>query len=246
MTKNTIRLFTILAFMAFVGFGCTKTVSEQTTTAVDTDAEQVVENTAEDTSMDKTNTNTTEPMQANAEDAEYDVIVDESTIVWTGYKIIPKGTHVGTINFDSGMVTVDESGMITSGTFVVDMDSIVNNDVESEDMNARLVTHLKSDDFFAVETYPTATLEITNIATLENREDGMTHQIAANLTMKGTTHNVTFPAKVTMQDGIINASATVTFDRTLWDIRFGSLKFGPDAIVEDMVTFEVSVVAELQ
>jgi polyisoprenoid-binding protein YceI len=49
--------------------------------------------------------------------------------------------------------------------------------------------HLRSDDFFAVETYPTITFESTAITAL----GGNDYQVAGNLTMRGVTKAITIP-----------------------------------------------------
>ena len=49
--------------------------------------------------------------------------------------------------------------------------------------------HLRSDDFFAVETYPTITFESTRITAV----GGDRYDVAGNLTMRGVTKAITIP-----------------------------------------------------
>ncbi|MGB0757772.1 MAG: YceI family protein [Patescibacteria group bacterium] len=241
---NTKLMFTVLLAVAFIGAGCTAAVQQNesdTNSAAETTQQQ--ESTEKQMVMESSNP---DALSANENDAQYQVNTEESSIQWTGYKIVPKSEHYGTINFESGELYVNEEGQVTEGRFVVDMSSIVNEDLENESMNERLVNHLKAEDFFDSAAHPTSELVFTNIAALEGREDGVTHQIAANLTIKGITHNITFPATISVENGVMSAQASVSFDRTRWDVQFGSLKFGPDAIVEDVITFDVALVASAQ
>ena len=82
-----------------------------------------------------------------------------SSLKWTGYHLAKSYEHFGNISIKSGSLELD-GDQITSGTIVVDMNSITNTDVEKEKDNAKLVNHLKSDDFFAVSDFPEAKLVI--------------------------------------------------------------------------------------
>ena len=238
------KLFGLLVAVALIGAGCTAAVQQS-----DTDPQSNTQPTEQQESVDvmmETKSSNPQALAANEGDTQYQVNVEESSIQWTGYKIIPKSEHYGTINFESGEVYLNADDEITEARFVVDMNSIINEDLENESMNERLVNHLYSEDFFNTAAYPTSELVFTNIVALEGREDGVTHHVAANLTIKGITHNISFPATITVENGVMSAQASVSFDRTLWDIQFGSLKFGPDAIVEDVITFDVALVASVQ
>ena len=74
---------------------------------------------------------------------KYKANVTESVIQWTGFK--PTGTHSGTIQIDSGNLTINKD-QIESGTFIIDMTSI-----KDDDGSERLEGHLKSADFFDAE-----------------------------------------------------------------------------------------------
>ena len=49
--------------------------------------------------------------------------------------------------------------VITGGTFIIDMTSIVCDDIETADANEGLVNHLKDPDFFDVENFKEAKLK---------------------------------------------------------------------------------------
>lgn len=144
----------------------------------------------------------------------------ESNIAWTASKVT--GQHSGVVGIKEGSITIDD-GALTAGSFVIDMTSITVTDMEGKG-KANLEGHLKSDDFFGVETYPTATLIITD-AKLKGNGD---YAIKANLTIKGITNPVEFTANVKPEGSHYKASATIKVDRSLYNVRYGSGKFFED------------------
>ncbi|WP_372775161.1 YceI family protein [Mangrovibacterium sp.] len=145
------------------------------------------------------------------------VDTSKSEITWLGKKV--GGEHNGTIQVKSGELTIDGNA-ITAGEFVVDMTSIKNLDLTDPEWNGKLVGHLKSDDFFGVETYPTAKLVITQKATFT----GGKATVTGNLSIKAATHPVTFEV---VKDGK-TYTADITVDRSKYDVRYGSKSFFDD------------------
>ena len=98
--------------------------------------------------------------------------------------------------------------------------------------------HLRGEDFFDVEQFPEMTFVSTSF-------DGGT--LTGDLTIKGITKPLTFPATVTVSNGQLTASGNMSVDRTKYDVRYGSKSFfndiGDKAISDEMV-FNVSVVAK--
>lgn len=135
-----------------------------------------------------------------------------SSVTWTGAKVT--GSHTGTIDIASGALSFD-NGRLSGGEFTIDMTSLTNTDL-GEKMQGRLVGHLMSDDFFGVETYPTAKLVITKVGP---GEGGLS--VTGDLTIKGKTAPITFTA--TVMDN--KATANISVDRTLYDVKYGSGKF---------------------
>jgi len=69
--------------------------------------------------------------------------------------------------------------------------------------------------------------------------------ITGNLTIKGITHAVTFPAKVEVKREIVNANGKVIIDRTLWDVHYRSGKFYDnlaDKAISDDIEFDMKIV----
>jgi polyisoprenoid-binding protein YceI len=79
---------------------------------------------------------------------------------------------------------------VVGGTFTIDMTSITNQDIEDETYKQKLLGHLKSDDFFSTDKHPRATLLITKLTPTGQN----TYQVKGNLTIKGITKTIEFPA----------------------------------------------------
>ncbi|SNC65402.1 Polyisoprenoid-binding protein YceI [Hymenobacter gelipurpurascens] len=183
------------------------------------------------------------PAAAVIANEPYKVQPQLSSLGWTGKKI--GGQHSGTISLKEGIVLVKGS-QIVGGTIVADMTSLKNTDLTDADYNAKLVGHLKSEDFFGVEKNPTATFVITSIKPLKGDAAGNNAIITGNLTIKGKTNPLSFPAKVGVKNGVAAASGTATIDRTKYGVTFGSTLFGTaaDKAVEDNFSLSFNVIAK--
>ena len=73
------------------------------------------------------------------------VDLDNTQISWVGRKVT--GEHFGTLKLSDGFVVIKDEKLI-DGTFIFDMSTIKNTDIETEKWNNKLVKHLKSEDFF--------------------------------------------------------------------------------------------------
>ncbi|AKD03523.1 YceI family protein [Pontibacter korlensis] len=173
-----------------------------------------------ETETAETTTVTSEATAATGEGEIYQVVQDQSTVGWHGTKVA--GEHKGNIDVQSGELTVN-GDQLTGGTIVIDMSTISNSDITAEEDNAKLVGHLKSEDFFGVEKYPTAKFEITSASPIANAAAGEpNYNVEGNLTIKETTEKVSFPATVNVENGTVTAKADVVVDRSKYDVRYGS------------------------
>ncbi|MDY6800937.1 MAG: YceI family protein [Bacteroidota bacterium] len=167
---------------------------------------------------------------------EISVNTDLSELKWTGKKVT--GEHWGYIQLKDASLSV-KNDKIQSGVFKIDMESMDNQDLENEKTNAQLIGHLKSDDFFSVDKYPVATLEIKESTPFKN---GFA-EIKADLTIKGITHPISFKA-----EQLVNGyKADITVDRTKYNVRYGSGKFFDnlgDNMIYDDFTLEVKIITE--
>lgn len=161
-------------------------------------------------------------------------------ITWTGKKI--GSEHTGVINLKEGIIHIDENA-ITGGEFIVDMTTIKNTDIKDEKMNGTLVGHLKSEDFFGVEKYPTSKLVLTGSSKFVNG----TANVKGLITIKESTHPVEFTVKEVSTGSAKTYMAVIKVDRSLFDVRYGSGKFFSDLgdkAISDEFTLEVTLVAK--
>ena len=164
----------------------------------------------------------TNPNQASTQQAQgiatadniYNIETAQSQITWTGREV-STSSHYGTLDFVSGNFEIS-NGAIVNGEFIVDMTSINNQDMQG-DSKARLEGHLKSDDFFSVESHPTAVLSINSSELIS---DGKWN-VSGDLSIKGFTHPVNFEMVSTAEGW----SANLVFDRSKYDVRFRSGSF---------------------
>lgn len=162
------------------------------------------------------------------------VDTQKSTINWFGKKI--GGQHEGSIKMLKGTLEL-KKGTIVSGQFVVDMNSINCTDIKDAGYNEKLVGHLKSDDFFGVEKFPTATLTITKATKFKNGKSTVTGTIS----IKGKTQPISF--ELNKKENTYTAN--VVIDRSKFDIRYGSTSFFDslgDKAIDDIFTLDVKFV----
>jgi polyisoprenoid-binding protein YceI len=168
-----------------------------------------------------------------------DYVVDKavSKVKWEAKKVT--GKHNGTISFANGSISANKS-KITGGNFVIDMKTIVVEDLTNESYNKKLIGHLSSDDFFSVEKFPESKMEIKKVTLVSADE----YKFLADLTIKGITNPLEFSAKVQMSSDQLKAAGIITVNRTLFGIKYGSGSFfqglGDKVIYDDFtLAFEI-------
>ncbi len=182
--------------------------------------------------------------------ADYVLNKDESIIKWEGYE--PIGKHNGTVKITKGELGL-HNGKLMGGFFDFDLNSIECLDIENEKTNSRLVSHLKSKEFFDVEEFPTARFKITEVTPISNgvnqnsEEDfSPTHNITGNLTMKGITKPINFPAMVTVSGNSISTKTNqFIIDRTEWGLNYKSKKV-IENLKDDFIKDDMAIAIELK
>lgn len=178
---------------------------------------------------------------SNDFEGRYVFDTEQSSAKWTGSKkIIKDYFDTGAISIKSGNVSF-EGGSISQGEIVFNMTSITTTSTGKGDGEDNLTTHLKSDDFFGVETYPEATYEVTGS---EKTTDGF--MLSGNLTLKGKTAPLNIPVKTAMQNGNVVMAGIAEVNRAQFDVKFGSESFFDnlgDNVINDIFTLEFNIVA---
>lgn len=164
----------------------------------------------------------------------FKVDTELSSIDWIGRKVT--GQHTGKIKIESGEILMSGNS-VKGGSFVMDMTSMTSD-------NARLTGHLKTDDFFSVEKHPASKFVITKVTSAGKERVNIT----GDLTIKGITESITFPASVKKQDGAVVAVAkNVLVNRAKFDVRYGSKSFFNDIgnkAIEDDFELGINLVAK--
>jgi polyisoprenoid-binding protein YceI len=175
----------------------------------------------------------------------YKINTSASSIGWLGKKV--GGQHNGQIKVASGSLVLD-NGKISGGQFAIDMQSITCEDIKDANMNARLVGHLKSDDFFSSEKHPTASFTITEAKHLSKNGTKDKYQIKGNLEIKGISSPVEFEAETTTAGNKVTAVAAFAINRAKWNIQYRSGSFFEnlgDKLIYDDIELTLNTVFEL-
>ena len=172
------------------------------------------------------------------------VDLDNSQINWVGRKVT--GEHTGTLNLSNGWVVMDKATLV-AGKFIFDMTSISNTDIESPEWRQKLENHLKSEDFFYVDSFPQAILEIKGNQAIPGDKAVSNNQILADLTIRGIEQEFSFPISLQQSDSIFSVEGTIEIDRTLYNIQYKSGKFIEnlgDKLIYDYFTVQFKVQTE--
>jgi polyisoprenoid-binding protein YceI len=166
---------------------------------------------------------------------KFEIVSTQSNIDWVGKKVT--GAHNGTIAIKEGEFILND-GKLTGGKFTIDTTTIKILDVTDPATNAQFAGHLASDDFFAIEKYPEAALEITSVSG---------NQVEGHLTIKDITHPVSFDVAVNVNGDVLTASGKLVIDRTKYGIKFRSGNFFKDlgdTLIYNDFELNVSVTAK--
>ena len=218
-----------------------------------------------------TNSKTVETSEAKevndvTESTSISVNPDNSVVTWIGSK--PAGKHNGTIAIAGGEVLVS-NGAVVGGSFDIDINSLVVLDLPADsEWNAKLRGHLMSADFFDSENFSVANFEITGAAPYaqaaleadqkefateftpaslsEIMVENPTHFISGNLTLRGVTKNITFPAAVSLDNGTVKAKANFNINRIDWNLKYQDESSVADKAKDKFIYNTVNVGFELE
>jgi polyisoprenoid-binding protein YceI len=171
----------------------------------------------------------------------YVVDTTASVIEWIGstpgnYK------HTGTIKLMSGKLTAKDDHL-TGGSFVINMNSILNTDQTGKD-KSNLEKHLKNGDFFEVEKFPFGDFKLTNAET-----ESSSQSITGNLTLKSITKSIQIPIELKIEDQTLTAQTPMfSIDRTKWGVVYSSGIIGTlkDDLINDEISLKIKIVAKHQ
>lgn len=167
--------------------------------------------------------------------------VQSSDVQWWGYKVAKteSSSHNGTVNVKSGDMIMKGNELV-GGSFVLDMTSINATDIKGEGQT-KLNNHLKNGDFFEVDKFPSASFKITSVK--KNNDKVYSRTVTGNLTVKGKTSAISFPAKISYSKGVVSMESNkFSFDRQKFDVVYkSSMK---DVFLKDDIDMLVKVSAK--
>lgn len=175
----------------------------------------------------------------------YTAIAEKSMVAWAASKpLIPGYTHRGTISVSEGVIEVGNE--TAAGSFVLDMNSLTVTSLGGgkAGRESQLESHLKDGDFFDVANHPAARFEVAKVIPTETPG---AYSVTGTLTMKGVANELTIPARIYMENGMLHIHADFTIDRTRWGITFGSPSIFSNLAenaIGDEVTLSLTVIAQ--
>ena len=160
----------------------------------------------------------------------YTIDKAQSAVTWVGTK--PTGRHDGLFPIEEGSLQIEDNKVV-GGTITFDLKKLDVTDVDIDaDSKGKLIGHLHSNDFFDVENHPEAQFVIASVEPFagdanadeevdsEFKLNNPTHSVTGNLTIRGTTKSITFPAIINVTDNEVSAQAKFNIDRTDWGVSY--------------------------
>lgn len=182
-------------------------------------------------------------------DGTYAVDAAHSVIRWTGRNLF--NDHHGTVRLTGGEIALRQ-GQLVSARFTLDMTSIANEDISDSAMNAMLLAHLRTTDFFDVENHPTAEFTATAAEKIPTSTDGTpNHLLRGHFTLRGISRPLEFPVLIATTDDArrLTGQGQFELDRTDFGSHYGSgklFRFLGQHLVADHIHLHVKIHAERQ
>ncbi|MEE1945820.1 YceI family protein [Pedobacter sp. KR3-3] len=145
----------------------------------------------------------------------YQLDLKKSTLFWKSPKSMGK-QHFGYLSFSAGSLSYASTGDPSTGTFVIDMNSINSTDRETASGRAEVNKLLKGDDFLSVAKYPMTTMMVKQIV---RSKQANVYKVSGNLTIRGITHPIEFMAMIKKTGNTVTAKANFNIDRIKWNIH---------------------------
>jgi polyisoprenoid-binding protein YceI len=163
--------------------------------------------------------------------ATYSVLTDSSTVSWRG-NMVGMYSHYGTVKLASGSLTTT-GGKLSGGTFTIDLKTInpLDSGYSKEHPREGLIGHLAAPDFFASDSFPTATFVIKSV-------EGTT--ATGDLTLRGKTNEEKVTDIVlTTTDSTVFASGKLIFNRQKYGVAYKATM--KDMVLSDDIEITVAL-----
>ncbi|MCE9609441.1 MAG: YceI family protein [Chthoniobacter sp.] len=176
----------------------------------------------------------------------YAVDTQESVIRWTGRNLF--NHHSGTVRLAGGEIVLRD-GRLTSARFTIAMTTIACEDLADSALNAMLLAHLCTTDFFDTAHHPTAEFAATAAEPIHPCTDGTpNYLLRGTFTLRGITHPLEFPVLIAARDDgqHLTGQGVLTLDRTAYGSHYGSgklFRYLGQHVVNDHIHLHVKIYA---
>ena len=144
-------------------------------------------------------------------------LIDSSKVVWRGFKTFVDWSHEGTIAVDGKFLIANDK--VAGGFIEIDFSEITVAEFADGTKEEYLLGHIRSEDFFFTDSFPTGSFEIVNVKELAG--EGTNSLVVGNLTLRGITNSIEFPANINLDnDGVSFAAPVFSIDRTKWGVKY--------------------------
>lgn len=187
---------------------------------------------------------------AHADGTVYEISAGDSTVIWEGSKKFVESKHTGTVGIKEGHVVYNE-GVPVEGKLVIDMTTLKNTDLDSDEYKQKLVGHLESDDFFKVSEFKTAKFHFTEAKKTGDNK----YELKGKMTIRGTEQPKNFVVEMMPQaDGKLSIAADIKIDRTKFGVEYNNessqgnfftrlFKGGKDKVINNEINLNLKLVA---
>jgi rhodanese-related sulfurtransferase len=177
-------------------------------------------------------------------DGKYTVDINASEVEWAGRN--PNTRHIGTVDISKGEIYIKDRTI--TGTLEIDMNTIHNINLEGDELQSVLESHLKSDDFFFTKMFPKAVFTIKEAKRIEpGWLTAPNYHVNGELNLRGVTADLEFAATISpIEDGSFVLETHFDLDRTRWNVIYGSTRFFEHLgmhKVFDLLSFQIRTVA---
>ena len=171
------------------------------------------------------------------ESGNYELKLDSSRLDWEcGW--LGGMSHNGDIKFKNGKIEIKNNNS-AFGKFVVDMNKIDCFDL-SGGAKSKLISHLESDDFFSVDNYNEAILEIDSLEHIKENK----FLLYGDLMIKDIKNSVAMKGHIFKVENGYRASIKLSFDRAKFNVKYKSKSFFSDLgdnIIDDNIILNANV-----
>ena len=144
-------------------------------------------------------------------------LIDSSKVVWRGFKTFVDWSHEGTIAVDGKFLIANDK--VAGGFIEIDFSEITVAEFADGTKEEYLLGHIRSEDFFFTDSFPTGSFEIVNVKELAG--EGTNSLVVGNLTLRGITNSIEFPANINLDnDGVSFEAPVFSIDRTKWGVKY--------------------------